>query len=75
MPNLAVSCLVCTHRAPASMGKLIESLMQQQWLSGDEVVFIDNGVASSRWAELDGELSGLRETPVKVILDKEHISS
>jgi glycosyltransferase involved in cell wall biosynthesis len=71
MANENLSCLICTHRAPASMKALLDSLRIQDWSPGDEVILIDNGVAAGRLAELEEPLRELRARGPKVLLEKE----
>lgn len=70
MPPKGFSCLICTHRAPASLELLLDSLMQQEWRTEDEVILIDNGVAAKRLAELEKPLADLG-AQVNVVLQRE----
>ena len=71
MANTNLSCLICTHQAPASMKALFDSLRIQDWRSGDEVILIDNGVPAGRLAELEEPLRELRACGPKVLVKKE----
>jgi len=72
MANENLSCLICTHQAPVSIKALLDSLRMQDWRLGDEVILIDNGVATGRLAELEEPLRELRACGPKVLLEKEN---
>jgi glycosyltransferase involved in cell wall biosynthesis len=54
--DVKISCLVCTLTAPISIEKLLDSLLSQEWVRGDELILIDNGMSSDRRIQIEQRL-------------------
>jgi glycosyltransferase involved in cell wall biosynthesis len=68
-PN--VSFLICTHRAPRSLDLLFDSLRLQKWLAGDELIVIDNGIATKRAETVRRQLDQFGPMGIRAVYKEE----
>src|ERR1700677_2872073 len=68
MTSPALSIVICTYRAPASIDFLFDSLEQQRLQPTDEVILVDNGVQPDRLPHVQARLEKLKKTGVGVVL-------
>jgi glycosyltransferase involved in cell wall biosynthesis len=56
LEDVKISCVVCTLHGPATIDDLFDSLLAQEWIDGDELVVIDNGMSGERRAQIEQRL-------------------
>ena len=72
MPSYpALSVVICTFRAPASIDILFDSLEQQRWQPADEIILVDNGVLPDRLPHVQARLEKLKADGVAVVFVQE----
>ncbi len=56
LEDVKISCVVCTLHGPPSIDVLWDSLLTQEWVDGDELILIDNGMSDARRKQIEERL-------------------
>jgi len=63
--------LICTLLGPPTLDDLLDSLVSQDWIAGDEIIIVDNGMPKERRAQIEQRLEMFTPSSVSVQIYQE----